>query len=199
MEESQITVDGVTYSLPQPYFVIATQNPVETQGTFPLPEAQLDRFMVQLNLGYPSSSETVAVLQRHVAETPIEQIKPVCGKDTLLAMRRAVKDVYIHEAVYGYVTALAEATRRHEKVLLGISTRGCVALSRLAQARAAMRGRDMVTPDDIKELLPYVFAHRRMFRGSRIAADARNVVSDILAATDAPVENWNRKNPAVSE
>jgi len=190
MEELQITVDGVTYPLPRPYFVVATQNPIETHGTFPLPEAQLDRFMIQLGLGYPSAAETVAVLQKHVAEQPMEQIMPVCDGETLLAMRQAVKDVFVHADVYGYITALAEATRRHEKVLLGISTRGCIALSRMAQAYAAMEGQERVMPDHIKTLLPVVFSHRLIFRGSRLATDAAAVITEIMETTPAPVEDW---------
>jgi len=193
MEELQVSVDGVSYPLPAPYFVIATQNPIETQGTFPLPEAQLDRFLIQLKLGYPSKEETVDILQKYVKEEPMASIGPVCDRATLMEMRQAVKSVYIHEEVYGYIVSLAEATRGHGDVALGISTRGCIALARLVQSRAAMEGRDYATPDDVKALLPYVFAHRLILHGSRRSAAIGKVLEDVLSTVPAPVEDWGSR------
>jgi MoxR-like ATPase len=190
MEERQVSVDGVTRALPRPYFVIATQNPVETQGTFPLPEAQLDRFLIQLSLGYPDEDESVRALSRHVAGAPIEDARPVCGAGELLAAMAAVRRVYVHDAVLRYIVRLAAATRAHEAIALGVSTRGCLALAWMAQARAAMDGRDFVTPDDVKLLAPFALAHRVIFRGTRRGASAAALVGEIAGAVEAPVENW---------
>ena len=190
MEELQISVDGVTYPLPRPYFVIATQNPVETQGTFPLPEAQLDRFLIRLSLGYPAEGESVDILRRYIAETPIDTMEAVCDTQTLAAMAEAVKAVFIHDEIYRYIVQLAQATRDHEAVSLGISTRGCIALARLAQAWAAIDGRDFVAPDDVKALVPSVFAHRLIFRGSRRGVAPDQIIGELLATVPVPVEEW---------
>jgi MoxR-like ATPase len=242
MEARQVSVDGVTYALPSPYFVVATQNPVETQGTFPLPEAQLDRFLVQLKLGYPEESETVDVLRRYVGgekggggaaesdggngggksgdaggdggdggggigghnaqtvppksgdgiNSPLQTLKPVIGEETLLAAIRAVRDVFIHDEVFRYIVRLAEATRIHEAVALGVSTRGCVSLARIAQARVALAGRDFVTPDDVKPLAAPVFSHRLILRGGRRSFHSLKVIEDVLGSVAAPVENWHK-------
>ncbi|MFV0401377.1 MAG: AAA family ATPase [Oscillospiraceae bacterium] len=190
MEELQVSVDGVTYPLPRPYFVIATQNPVETQGTFPLPEAQLDRFLIQLRLGYPTEEETADVLERYVSGAPMERISPVCTGEDITAMAQLASSVYIHREVYLYIAKLAQATRSHEAIALGASTRACLALSRLAQSYVAMEGRGFVTPDDVKLLCPYVFGHRLIFRGSRRGLDSAGVIGEVLANVTAPVENW---------
>ena len=191
MEEWQASVDGVTYPLPRPYFVIATQNPVETQGTFPLPEAQLDRFLIRLSLGYPEENESVDILRRYIAATPIETMEPVCDTETLIAMTEAVRTVYIHDEIYRYIVRLAQATRAHEAVSLGVSTRGCIALARLAQAWAAIDGREFVVPDDVKALVPAVFSHRLIFRGSRRGASPGQLIGELLNAVPVPVEEWN--------
>ena len=193
MEELQTSVDGKTYPLPRPYFVIATQNPVETQGTFPLPEAQLDRFLVQLSLGYPAEDESVDILAKYINETPMDSIKPVCGTEEILEVMAAVKEVFIHPEIYRYIVKLANATRSHEAVALGISTRGCISIARLAQSYVAIAGRSFVTPDDIKALAPYVFAHRIIFRGSHRGVTADRVINDILGNVAVPVEDWQLK------
>lgn len=192
MEELQITVDGKTYILPRPYFVIATQNPVETQGTFPLPEAQLDRFLVQLSLGYPKEEDSVDILKRYITDTPMEHIQPVCTAKELLEMMAAVKTVYVHSEVYRYIIKLAEATRSHQAIALGISTRGCIALARLAQSFAAMEQRDYVTPDDVKRLAPFVFNHRLLFRGSQRSVSSQKIMEEILSSVPVPVEEWKQ-------
>ena len=192
MEECQVSVDGTTYPLPSPYFVIATQNPVETQGTFPLPEAQLDRFMLQTSLGYPGTAEGANILKKSAEEEPFERLSPVCGLDTLRAMQAAVKAVYIHDDIYEYIVRLAEATRSHEAVSLGVSTRGALSLAKVVRAFCAIDGRDFVTPQDVLSLLPYVFAHRLILRGgvrSRAVA-AGTVLEEAVAATKAPVEDF---------
>ena len=197
MEERQVTVDGQTHALPAPFFVMATQNPVETQGTFPLPEAQLDRFLLRLRLGYPSEAESVTVLQRHVAAQPLESLSPVCTVQQLEGMSAAVRGVYMHPEVLAYIVRLAQATREHEAILLGASTRAQIALARAAQAAAAMAGRGYATPDDVKEMLPAVLCHRLSMRatgyGAAQAKAAEKVVADIAAATEVPVEAWGKE------
>ncbi|MDR3120103.1 MAG: MoxR family ATPase [Clostridiales bacterium] len=198
MEERQVSVDGKTYALPDPYFVIATQNPVETQGTFPLPEAQLDRFLIQIKLGYPDEDESVQVLRRFIgdrggaAAAPLTALEPVCGTQDLLAAIDATSRVFVHDEVFRYIVRLAEATRAHEAVALGVSTRGCIALARLVQAYVALEGRAFATPDDVKALTPHVFTHRLLFRGGRQAAQAARVLSEITGRVAAPVEDWPR-------
>jgi len=196
MEEYQISVDGDTYPLDTPYFVIATQNPIETQGTFPLPEAQLDRFLLQLNLGYPEKDESIRILRNNITSTPIAALKPVCGKEDLIGMKDAAKTVFIHDDVYAYIVDLVEETRNHEAVTLGISTRGAMALARIAQAYAALESREFVTPTDVAYLLPYVFGHRIMLKGglkNRKSAVA-SVLEDCLANVTAPTETWKGAN-----
>jgi len=196
MEEKQISVDGTTYILPAPYFVIATQNPVETQGTFPLPEAQLDRFLLQLNLGYPTKEETVQVLKRFAEKQPLNEIKPVCDKQLILDLQQSVNQVYIHDDIYTYITEIAQKTRGHEAVELGISTRGILALAKMARSYCAINGQDFVTPKDMLYLIPYVFAHRMMLKGgirSRQAATI-SILQEIIENTTAPVEEWRQKS-----
>lgn len=195
MEEKQITVDGVRYPLAAPYFVIATQNPIETQGTFPLPEAQLDRFLMRLTLGYPRSDETVRIINTFIREDPGETVAPVCNGETLTAMQEAVKSVHVHEDVLDYIVKIVEKTREHEAISLGVSTRGALNLTKAAQAYAALSGRDFVMPDDVKRLMPHVFRHRIMLRGGIHGRDAlgRSALDDILAAVSVPTEDWRLK------
>jgi MoxR-like ATPase len=189
MEEAQITVDGETHKLPPPYFVIATQNPVETQGTFPLPEAQLDRFLVQLQLGYTSRADSVKILRENVAGRPLNTLKSVCNLQDFSAMQEAVKSVHIHDDVYGYMTDLADATRTHSSVALGVSTRGVISLARLARAYAAINGREFVTPQDIQGLVPAVFSHRLAIKGG-VKGRADAILDEILTDVKVPTENW---------
>ena len=192
MEERQISVDGQTYPLETPYFVIATQNPVETQGTFPLPEAQLDRFLIQMDLGYPQTDEAVSIIGSHVKTDPLTALSPVCSKRELIEMQSGAKAVTIHEEIARYIVNLAEHTRKNESVALGVSTRGCIALARAAQGYAAINGRAFVMPDDVKYLAPYVFAHRLILRGApgTRAARAKQAVEDVLASVPVPTEDW---------
>lgn len=192
MEEHQITVDGVTYPLEPPFFVIATQNPIETHGTFPLPEAQLDRFLMRLTLGYPTSVETARLLSVWIHEDPFAEVRPVLGGKTLLQMQQAVRGVYIHDDLLQYIVTLAEKTRSHEMVGLGISTRGALALSKAAQALAAMSGRDFVIPDDIKYLAVPVLGHRIMLRAGLRGrgTGAAAILREILDDTPVPTEDW---------
>jgi len=192
MEERQITVDGQTYPLPAPYFVIATQNPIETHGTFPLPEAQLDRFLLQLNLGYPLKQQSVDILKNFISNEPLNELKAVCSTETFLEMKKAVDKVFIHDDIYSYIMDLTEATRQHSAIALGISTRGALALARMARAYCAVKGMDIVTPKDILLLLPYVFSHRMVIKGGiRNRQEAvLAILDEVIESVTAPVEDW---------
>ena len=192
MEEKQVSIDGETRQLDEPFFVIATQNPVETQGTYPLPEAQLDRFFLQLPMGYPDHQEGLQILRRHLGETVLTGLQAVCSLQEVLSARAAVQSIFIHEVLLDYIMQLTEATRTHPSVALGISPRGSIAIMRGARALAAIRGRAYVTPEDIQELLVPVFAHRLILRGSvrsRTLA-AQEMIRQISAGIPAPVEEW---------
>lgn len=160
MEEASITVDGETLSIPKPFFVMATQNPIEYEGTYPLPEAQLDRFLLKIRMGYPSVQQEVEVLRRAENKQPIQEIGAVMTVDELLALQQAVQQIYIEDGVKGYIVDIARATREHPRVYLGVSPRASVALMKASQAYAFMQGRDFVKPDDVKYLAPFVFGHR---------------------------------------
>lgn len=160
MEERQVTVDGRTYDLEEPFMVLATQNPIEYEGTFPLPEAQLDRFMLRIRLGYASKSEEMEVLERQRYTHPVTQIEQVVTVEELLEAQTAIKDIYIDELVKEYIVDVVRETREHPDVYLGSSSRGALAIYRLCQARAAMAGRDYVLPDDVKALALPALGHR---------------------------------------
>jgi len=191
MEERQVTVEGTTHALPRPFLVLATQNPVELKGTFPLPEAQLDRFLLRLRMGYPSRDEETTMLGRFRADDPLATVRPVAGVDELLEAQAAVREVHVAAPVEGYVVDLARATREADDVALGASPRAALALMRAAQAAAALAGRDYVIPDDVAALAVPVLAHRLLL--SRDAAAERrrpdDVVEGLLAAVAAPVES----------
>lgn len=189
MEERQVSADGETRLLDPPFLVIATQNPVEIQGTFPLPEAQLDRFMLRLKLGYPTTEESAAVLRRMAGGNPIADIAPVADKSELLQAQSLASSIEISDAVLSYVVAIAERTRSAEGVQLGVSTRGAIALTRACQAYAMMGGRSFITPDDVQALAVFVCAHRIIVRGmyGRSGA-AESIVEDALRAVPVPRE-----------
>lgn len=188
MEERQVTVDGVTYPMDQTFLVLATQNPIEYEGTFPLPEAQLDRFMMRISLGYPSTEDEMTMLDRQQHVHPVDRIEQVVTADELLAAQRQVRHVYIDNLVKEYIVKLVKATRKHPDVYLGASPRGSIALYRTSQARAAILGRDYVTPDDVKALAQVTLAHRLIISPSaRIKnVDPRSVIQEILDSTPVP-------------
>jgi len=188
MEERQVTVDGVTHRLPRPFMVLATQNPIEYEGTFPLPEAQLDRFLLRIRLGYPSKYDEIQVLDRQQFRHPIEELKSVVTVDELFAAQEAVKAVYVAAAVKEYIVELSNHTRSHADVYLGASPRGSLALHRTAQARAAIQGRDYVLPDDIKALALSALAHRVILGPAARLRDltAESVVQEILKKVAVP-------------
>ena len=189
MEERQITEGGVTYSLQEPFLVIATQNPVESQGTFPLPEAQLDRFLIRLSLGYPSHEEAVQLLARFIDGKPLEQISSVVTREELREAAALCGKCKVSEDVMDYMARLCEAARDPEKVRLGPSPRALLALMRASQALAAIRGRDFVIPDDVKELAVPVLAHRILVRGVTYQNTAESFLRGLLEQVAAPTES----------
>ncbi len=187
MEEGQLTVDGVTRRLPRPFLVLATQNPIEYEGTFPLPEAQLDRFLLKLRLGYPSLRDEMTVVERS-RRPPLEELQQVLTADEVLRLQQAVKDVHVDESVLEYIVRLVQATREHPDVYLGASPRGSIALYRTSQALALMRGRSHVTPDDVKEMAPLVLSHRIILRpeAQLRSGGAEALVSALLHQVPVP-------------
>ncbi len=196
MEEKQITVDGVTHPLPAPFMVLATQNPIEYEGTFPLPEAQLDRFLLRLSLGYPSVIDEIHVLDRQQFAHPVEQLEKVVGVEELLAAQQAVRAIHVDALIKTYLVDIVTQTRKHAHVYLGASPRGSLALFRTAQARAALHGRDYVIPDDIKALAEAALAHRIIIGPAARIKDvtARSVIRDILATVPVPGGTLLRKS-----
>ncbi|MFB3882757.1 MAG: AAA family ATPase [Armatimonadota bacterium] len=189
MEEFQVTVDGVTRSLGQPFFVIATENPIEYRGTYPLPEAQLDRFLMRINLGYPTPEQEVVVLERQVKQHPIHSVRPVVGRDEVLQMQESVKEVHIDPSLKQYMVDIVAATRNHPLLALGASPRASLGLMRTGQARAALRGRDYVLPDDVKELAAPVLCHRLILKPeARLRqSDLVSLVHEVLDQVPVPV------------
>lgn len=191
MEEGQVTVDGETRRLEQPFFVVATQNPVEIQGTFPLPEAQLDRFFMRLAMGYPQKESERQMLNAFVRENPLDSLEPVMSREELLEGRRQVREIRAGEAVQDYILAIVEATRSHEKIRLGVSPRGSLALLRASQAWAGISGRDYVIPDDVKAVCCDVLSHRLLCRGSHLSQGpqfAQEVLTELLHQVPVPTE-----------
>jgi MoxR-like ATPase len=188
MEERQVTVDGTTYPMAQPFLVLATQNPIEYEGTFPLPEAQLDRFMMRISLGYPDSEDEVILMDSQQYVHPVEEIGQVVDGEELLEAQETVKDIYIDDSVKEYIVAMVGETRKHPDVYLGASPRGSLALYKTSQARAAILGRDYVIPDDIKALAQVTLAHRLIISPSaRIRnVDPRAVVEEITGSVPVP-------------
>jgi MoxR-like ATPase len=184
MEEHQATIDGTTYPMPEPFLVIATQNPIEYEGTFALPEAQLDRFMLRIRLGYPSPADEQTILDRQKITHPLEDLGEVLSLDELREMQKAVREVYVDPIVADYIVRLVGSTRTHPDVYLGASPRGSLALYRTGQALAALSGRDYVIPDDIKALAESALAHRLIIKTSSSMhdIDPRRVVAELLNA-----------------
>jgi MoxR-like ATPase len=188
MEERQVTVDGVTRKMPAPFHVLATQNPIEYEGTFPLPEAQLDRFLLRINIGYPSPEEEIAIIERQQFIHPIEQIDHVVDAADILTLQEAVKHIYVDDLVKQYIVALVAATRGHPSLYLGSSPRGSLALFRTSQARALLNGRDYVLPDDVKALAGPALAHRTLLSstGQSQGKDGHTSITEILETVPVP-------------
>lgn len=187
MAEAQISADGYTHNLPAPFFILATQNPIEMAGTFPLPEAQLDRFLISLDLGYPEFLDEVTILEREEHADPLAHITPVIHLEEILHLQTGVQQVEVVRPIKEYIVHLANATRAHPETVLGLSPRGGVALQRCAQALALIRGRTFVTPDDVKSAAPAVISHRILPRDRR-AETARKVVEEVMGEVKVPVD-----------
>ncbi len=191
MQERQITIDGETHPLPRPFLVMATQNPIELEGTFPLPEAQLDRFLLRVALGYPTEEQENAILRRFRTDDPLESLEAVTDPAAILDRIRQVRDIHVADAVQDYLITIARRTRSYDEIDLGASPRATMALYRTAQARAAIAGRDFVLPDDVKYLAPFVLTHRiqvspqTRLRGRR----TEDVISDLVNTIPVPVEH----------
>ncbi len=188
MDERQVTVDGYTYSMEKPFLVLATQNPIEYEGTFPLPEAQLDRFLLRVHMGYPDKSNEIAILGAQQYVHPITHLDQVVSQEELVEAQEAVKEVYADDLIKDYIVSLCIATRDHPDVYLGVSPRGSLALYRTSQALAALRRRDYVIPDDVKYLAEATLAHRLIISpAARIKnVDPREVIQDILSSVPVP-------------
>jgi MoxR-like ATPase len=198
MEERQVSVDGVTYNLPEPFIVLATQNPIEYEGTFPLPEAQLDRFLIRLSLGYPAKADEIDILERQQQSHPLDSLTQVVDARELMMAQQGIKSVYVDRLIKEYIVTIVEETRHHEDIYLGASPRGSLALYRTCQARASLEGRDFVIPDDVKALADITLAHRIIVSpAARIKnTDARLLVGDILARVPVPGGRMAAPSPA---
>lgn len=191
MEERQITIDGETRMLEKLFFVIATENRIETVGTFPLPEAQLDRFMMKLSVGFPNESEELHMLQRFLTDNPLDVLQPVCSKEAMVGMEEQVRHVFVHELVQKYLLDVVRATRTSERVLSGVSPRGSLALLRCCQAYAAIQGRTYVIPEDVKYLAPYVLGHRIVPLASyEEEVNGSRLVGQMMENIAVPTENF---------
>jgi len=188
MEERQVTVDGVTHPLGSPFLVLATQNPIEYEGTFPLPEAQIDRFMMRISLGYPEEKEEIAILDSQQREHPVTHISQVVSLEEMVAAQQALREVYVSDLIKEYIVAITRATRKHPDVYLGVSPRGSLALYKTSRALAALDGRDYVIPDDIKALAVPTLAHRLIISPSaRIKdVDPRSIIEETLNSVPVP-------------
>lgn len=188
MEERQITVDGTTYGLPMPFLVLATQNPIEYEGTFPLPEAQLDRFLMRIDLGYTSLNNEIRILEQQKLIHPILELEPVIDTDEILVAQETIRHIHVSQPVKKYIVGMVRETREHPDVYLGASPRGSLGLYRAGQARAALNGRDFVLPDDIKFLAPYILPHRVVVSPAARLTDlsAAKIIREILDSLAVP-------------
>ena len=192
MQENAVTVSGRRYKLSDCFFVVATQNPIETQGTFVLPEAQSDRFMIKMSLGYPESKMEAQMLDTYRTRNPLDEIKSVCGMSDILRAREEIEKVTVSEPVRSYIVDIANATRTNEKIRVGASPRACLSLMRMSQAYAAMDARDYILPDDVKLMAPFCLCHRIVLNSAqsvRLSHSANAVIEEILDSVPAPIEN----------
>ena len=196
MDEAQVTVDGITHTLPQPFIVLATQNPIEYEGTFPLPEAELDRFLLRIELGYPTRTDEVLIMEAQQLAHPIDSLEQVTDPNEIMGVQRAIKDIYVDPLIKQYIAAVAAATREHESVYLGASPRGSLALFRASQAWALLDGRDFVRPDDVKELALATLGHRIIISPAARVKDVTpaHIIDDCLARVPVPGARPGRPN-----
>lgn len=193
MAESQISVDGVTYSLNQPFIVLATQNPVENSGTFPLPEAQLDRFTIKMSLGYPSLDNEINLIKNHGCKNPLEEIKPIINCEEILKYREEINNVVLNDTVLEYLLEIVNRTRNNEQILLGVSPRGSLVFYKCLKAYAAIKGREYVLPDDVKYLSKYVLSHRIIVNGFSYSYEniQEKLIKEIIEGINVPTEDFN--------
>lgn len=193
MQERQATIDGITMAVPDPFFVIATQNPVETSGTFPLPEAELDRFIMQIPMGYPEREGEKQILKRFAVEDPLISLQPVCTGEQIRDMQKACEGIYVDEVVMDYLLDIVEATRKHNNIALGVSPRGALAFLKASKCYTALRGGDFVTPETIKYLAPYVLGHRiileDIYSSKKKAVD---YIQEITHFVSVPTEDFSK-------
>ena len=194
MEERQITIDGVTYPMLSPFIVIATQNPIESRGVFPLPEAQLDRFFMKIPMGENSIEEDMAILKMHHTKSNEADISAVITSDEIAGAQRSVEAVSVHDDIFSYILAISAATKSHDDILLGISPRGAIALLKAAKCNAALADRRFVIPDDVKSMARYILPHRIVLRNDYDVGEniARRLIADIIEKCPAPTENFAR-------
>lgn len=194
MEEKQVTVDGNTRQLNRPFLVIATENPIETAGTFSLPEAQLDRFMMQLSMGLPSKEEEIKIMDRFISDNPLENISPVCSGDDIYIMGETAKSVFVHDVIRCYIADIVVATRNDKSISSGVSPRGTLALLKASQVYAAINGRDFVTPDDVKKLAVPILSHRIIsYTNMAKNSNKESLILSVLDSVAAPTEDWTEK------
>lgn len=192
MEEKQVTIDGNTYQMQNPFFVIATQNPIETVGTFPLPEAQLDRFIMKLKVGYPDVSQESKMLERFINNNPLGELQAVIDKNEIVDIMNQIKNVFVHPQNMQYIVNIVNSTRNNENIVAGVSPRGSIALMRAAQSYAAIKGRDYVTPEDIKYLSVFVLSHRIVVRSSYDTNKSNeDYIEMLINSVEAPTEKFN--------
>ena len=189
MEEAQITVDGTTYPMDEPFFVMATQNPIESYGTFPLPEAQLDRFFMKISLGYMTRAQEMAVISRPSSADLLKTLIPVLSAEEIKEMKAQFTQVRVHNDVLGYMMDIIEKTRTESRFVTGVSTRGAIAFYKASQAKAALEGRDYVIPEDVLAVAPYVLSHRIISKGAESFEDAKMYLNRMIAGIPVPMEN----------
>lgn len=191
MEERQVSVEGVTYSLEAPFLVIATQNPLETLGTFPLPEAQMDRFLMKLSMGLPGKEEELQMMERFLKDEPLEHIGSVVTKEDMIALQKKSKEIYIHPLLMEYIADLVQASRKHRELSCGVSPRGTMALLNAARAYAVVKERDYVVPEDIKTVAVPVLAHRVQLAGGNLRTERQAmIIEELLKTVSLPTEDW---------
>ena len=194
MEEGQVTTDGTTRILDNPFIVIATENPIENAGTFPLPEAQNDRFLVKISMGYPSKEEEIKIMNRFIKDDPLSDIGSVCTKDDIASIQEAIKDIYVHKDIIKYIADIISKTREDSNLELGVSPRGTLALLKAAQSLAAIKGREYVIPDDIKFLSAPVLSHRIIARNTLNSLEENYlIINSLVESIDVPTENWREE------
>lgn len=191
MEEREVTIDGESLTLKPPFVVIATENPLETTGTFPLPEAQLDRFAMKLTMSDLTQKQQSEILKRFIKDEPLKEVKPVCSCEEIVEASQEIRNITVKETVMDYITAIAAATRESTRIFVGVSPRAALVLMRVSQAFAAISGRSYVTPDDVRFLAPFVFSHRIIAStGANNIGELRRLVKETVETVSVPVENW---------